>query len=199
MAFFRFFKNFLWVTLSSYRKLDTYYNNWKGVRQGLSWYAQHSLGIIVNLEVSFFLSIIPSLCLTSACFVAVGDQYNTSKEKNSFQCICLHETVNFVNLMFGIRFLWPLSIICEPGFWTVWKTLGSSGEFMCNRVIMQLNFFPWTQGELLGMLKGTREASGHGTKWLNSMGEIWRVCSETDTSTLFLGQNTQPNVFGAHW
>ena len=162
----------------------------------------------VNIEV-FFPCIVPSLCLTSACFFFVLFCFVLffctwwsihQRQKVNFQCTCLHRTLSFVNLMFGIRFLWPVSIISETGFWKVGKTLGKSGEFICNRASRQLNFFQWTQGELLlRMLKGMSEASVHGTKWLNRMGEVWKVYSAVDTSKLFLGQNPQPNVFKAHW
>ena len=154
----------------------------------------------------FFPCIVPSLCLTSACFCLFVCLFFCTwwsihqRQKVNFQCTCLHRTLSFVNLMFGIRFLWPVSIISETGFWKVGKTLGKSGDFICNRASRQLNFFQWTQGELLlRMLKGMSEASVHGTKWLNRMGKVWKVYSAVDTSKLFLGQNPQPNVFKAHW
>lgn len=73
MALFKFFKKFLVVagSQSSHRKLDTF-NNQNGVRHGLSWYAQHSLGCN-SLSWSFFFFLCYSLlCLTFACFVAMG-------------------------------------------------------------------------------------------------------------------------------
>ena len=154
------------------------------------------------LKFLFFPSVVPSLCLTSAFFFFFFCTWWSihQREKIHFQCMCLHKALSFVTLMFGTRCFWPVSIIPETGFWTVRKTLGSSGEFMCNSTSRQLNFLQWTQGELLlRMLKGTYEASVHGTKWLNRVGQVWRVYSAVDTSKLFLGQNAQLKVFKAHW
>lgn len=43
------------------------------------------------------------------------------------------------------------------------------------------------------------EATGHGTKWLNSMGDIGGMYSAIDIKKLFLKQNIQPKVYKVPW
>ena len=81
--------------------------------------------------------LVPNFCLFLFLFFCTWWSIY-QRRKINFQCTCLHKTLSFVNLMFGIRFFWPVSIISETGFWKEGKTLGGNGEFICNRTSRQL-------------------------------------------------------------